>query len=109
MSLWRAWRKEEEGWAWALYMYCACAGCVMWLCPYDSETDATMPGTFDSSYHDMEVAEELHCLSPAMCSGHEAVLGNGESSGGGPATSCSPEDPANEDEVDSGLYTVTSE
>lgn len=61
----------------------------MWLCPHGSETDATMPRTFDSSYHDMEVAEVLHCPSPGTCSGHEAVLGSGESNGGETATASS--------------------
>lgn len=47
-----------------------------------------MPGTFDSSYDNMEEAGMLHCLSPGVCSGDEAVLGRGERDGGGTATPC---------------------
>lgn len=67
----------------ALSMFCARAGCAMWLCSSGSETDATMLGSFDGSYHDKEVAEVLHCLSPGTCSGHEAVLGRGQRGGSG--------------------------
>lgn len=61
---------------------------VMRLCPYGSDTNATMPRTFDSSYHNVEVADVLHCLSPGTCSGDEALLSSGESGGGGAATPC---------------------
>lgn len=60
----------------------------MRLCRYGSDTNATMPRTFDSSYHNVEVADVLHCLSPGTCSGDEALLSSGESGGGGAATPC---------------------
>lgn len=75
----------------------------MRLCPYGSDTNATMPRTFDSSYHNVEVADVLHCLSPGTCSGDEALLSSGESGGGG---GCNPlQVPRTLPVADSGLYT----
>lgn len=91
MSLWRAWGKEGGGWClWLSPCAVCCAGCVMWLCLYNSETNATTPWTFDSPGHDMEVAEVLYCLSPGTCSGDGAVLRNREMGGDGAATPCKP-------------------
>ena len=91
-------------------MYYAYAGCVVWLCPYGSETNATTPRTFDSSYHAMEVVEMLHCLSPGTCSGDEAVLGSGVVVGlqlavmVGLQPPAGPQDLANEDVVERTLH-----
>jgi len=60
-------RKRRAGWRpvlLALSMYCICGCCVTWLCLCGSEADATVPWTFDTSYHNTEMTEVLlHCLS----------------------------------------------